>query len=69
MSDTFGTPQTAAGQAPLSMGPPRQEDWSGLPFPSPRDLPNPEIELTSPVLAEGFFTTKPPGKLTKKAGG
>ena len=69
MSDAFGTPQTAAQQAPLSMGPPRQEDWSELPFPSLRDLPNPGIELTSPVLAGGFFTTEPPGKLTKKAGG
>ena len=38
----------------------RQEYWSGLPFPSPGDLPDPEIEpasLTSPALAGGFFTT------------
>ena len=43
---------------------PRQEDWSGLPFPSPGDLPNPGIELeslVSPALAGGFFTTEPPG--------
>ena len=42
------------------MGFSRQEYWSGLPFPSPEDLPNPGIEpvsLTSPVLAGGFFTT------------
>ena len=49
-------------QAPLSMGSPRQEYWSGLPFPSPGDLPDPGIELTSPELAGGFFTTEPPWK-------
>ena len=41
------------------MGIPRQENWSGLPFPSPGDLPDPGIEvtsLTSPALADGFFT-------------
>ena len=41
---------------------PRQEYWSGLPFPPPGDLPNPGIEPRSPVLAGGFFTTEPPGK-------
>ena len=40
---------TVADQTPLSMGFFRQEHWSGLPFPSPRGLPNPGIELTSPV--------------------
>ena len=44
------------------MGFPRQEYWSGLSFLSPGDLPNPEIEPMSPVLAGGFFTTEPPGK-------
>ena len=44
------TPLTVARQAPLSMGFPRQEDWRGLPFPSPGDLPNPGIEPGSPVL-------------------
>ena len=44
------------------MGFSRQEYWSGLPFPSPEDLPNPGIELASPALAGGFFTTEPPGK-------
>ena len=40
----------------------RQEYWSGLPFPSPGDLPNPGIEPMSPALAGRFFTTEPPGK-------
>ena len=53
-------PWTVAHQAPLSMGFPRQENWSGLPFPSPEDLPNPGIEPTSPALAGGFFTTETP---------
>ena len=44
------------------MGFPRQEYWSGLPFPSPGDLPYPGIEPTSPALASRFFTTEPPGK-------
>ena len=42
----------------------RQELWSGLTFPSPGDLPNQGIKLTSPALAGGFFTTEPPGKPT-----
>ena len=46
----FGTPWTVARQAPLSMGFSRQESWSGLPFPSPGDLPNPGIEPGSPAL-------------------
>jgi len=48
------------------MGFPRQEYWSRLPFPPPRDLPDPGMEpvsLASPVLAGVFFTTEPPGKL------
>ena len=56
------TPWTSAYQAPLSMAFPRQKYWSGLPFPSPGNLPDPGIELMSPVLAGGFFTTEPPGK-------
>ena len=56
------TPWTVACQAPLSMGFSRQEYWSGLPFPSPRDHPNPGYEPMSPALAGGFFTTEPPGK-------
>ena len=45
------------------MGFPRQEYWSGLPFPSPGDLPDPGIEPMSPALAGGFFTTEPPARL------
>ena len=55
-------PMTVAYQAPPSMGFSRQEYWNGLPFPSPGDLPNPEIEPMSPALADRFFTVKPPGK-------
>ena len=44
------------------MGFPRQEYWSGVPFPPPGDLPDPETEPTSRALAGGFFTTEPPGK-------
>ena len=55
----FATLQTIARQAPLSMGFPRQEYWSGFPFPSPGDLPNPGIEptsLMSSAVAGRFFT-------------
>ena len=54
----FATLWAIACQAPLSMGFPRQEYWSGLPFPPPGDLPDPGIEpktLMSPALAGGFF--------------
>ena len=47
----FATLWTVAHQAPLFMGLPRQEYWSGLPFPSPGDLPRPGIESVSPALA------------------
>ena len=46
----FATPWTVAHQTPLSMGFSRQEYWSGLPFPSPGDLPDPEIKPVSPTL-------------------
>ena len=52
-----------AHQAPLSLGFPRQEYWSALPFPPPGDLPDPGIQSTSPVLAGGVFVTELPGKL------
>ena len=52
----FATPWTAAHQAPLSMGFPWQEYWSGLPFPSLGNLPDPGIEPTSLAVAGGFFT-------------
>ena len=61
-SDSFVTPWTVAHQAPLFMGFSRQEYWSGLPFPSPGDLPNPGIEPISPALAGSFFTIDPPRK-------
>ena len=61
----FATPWTAALQAPLSIGFPKQEYWSGLPFPIPGDLPYQGIEpefLAPPALAGGFFATVHPGK-------
>ena len=61
----FMTSWTVAHQAPLSMRFPRQENWTGLPFPPPGDLTNPGIEpksLRSPALAGRFFTTEPCGK-------
>ena len=63
--DSFATQWTVACQAPLNMEFPRQEYWSGLPFPPPGDLHNPGIEpvpLVPPALAGGFFTTEPLGK-------
>ena len=59
MSDS-ATPESIARQVPLSMGFSRQEYWSGFPFPSPEDLPNPGIKLVSPALAGRLFTTEPP---------
>ena len=56
---TESIPWTAACQAPLSMGFSRLEGWSGLPFPSPGDLPDAGIK---PVSAGGIFSTAPPGK-------
>ena len=61
----FVTPRTVAHQALLSMGFPRQEYWTGLPFPPPGIFPTLEMEpvsLACPALAGGFFTTAPPGK-------
>ena len=55
------TPGTVACQVLLSMEFSRQEFWSGLPFPSPGDLPNPGIKPTFPALASGFFTTREAG--------
>ena len=64
----FVTPRTLACQAPLSMGCPRQENWSGLPFSSPEDLPHPGIESVSPALAGTVFITELPKKLIKHLG-
>ena len=58
----FATPWTVAYQAPLSMRFSRQEYWSGLPFPSPGDLPDPGIEPGSPALESDALTSEPPGK-------
>ena len=58
----FETPWTVAYQAPPSMGFSRQEYWSGLPFPSPGDLPDPGIEPRSPALQTDTLTSEPPGK-------
>ena len=58
--ELFATPQTVACQAALSVVFSRQEYWSRLPFPSPRDPPGPGIEPalpSSPALADGFFIT------------
>jgi len=55
MSNSFATPWTIAHQAPLSMGFFRQEYWSGLPLPSPGDLPNSGIKSESPALAGRFW--------------
>ena len=52
----FATPGTVAPQAPLAMGFPKQEYWSGLPFPPPGDLPNPGMEPESPAWVGRFFT-------------
>ena len=57
----FATPWTVAHKAPLSMGFPRQEHWSGLPFPSLGDLPSSGIEPASPAWQAGS-PTEPPGK-------
>ena len=62
MSDSFVSSWTVARPAPLSMGLPRQEYRSGLPFPSPRDLPDPGIKTLSAALAGKFFITEPPRK-------
>ena len=56
------TPRTAALQAPPSQGCSRQGCWSGLPFPSPGDLPNPGIEPRSPTLQADALPSEPPGK-------
>ena len=62
MSDTFATPWTVTHQAPLSMRFPRQECWSGLPFPSPRDLPNSGIKPGSPALKAVSLPSETPEK-------
>ena len=63
----FATLWITALWAPLSMGFSRQEYWSGLPVPSPQDLPDPGIKTKSPALAGAFFATEPPGKPSGEA--
>ena len=58
----FATPWTVAHQAPQSMEFSRQEYWSGVPFPSPGDLPDPGIEPWSPTFQTDALTCEPPGK-------
>ena len=58
----FATPWTVVYQAPSSVGFSRQEYWSGLPFPSPGDLPDPGIEPRFPTLQADALTSEPPGK-------
>ena len=62
----FATPWTVAYQASLSMGSSRQGYWSGLPFPSPGDLPDPGIEPRSPALQADALPSEPPGKPLSK---
>ena len=65
VSDSVRSLWTVARQAPLPMEFSKQEFWSGMPFLSPGDLPDPGIELASPAspaLTDGFFTTEPLGK-------
>ena len=65
----FATPRIAACQAPLSVGFPRQEYWSGFPFPPPGDLPNPGIEPGSTVLEADSSPTEPAGKPKRSQAG
>ena len=61
----FAIPWIIAYQAPQSMEFSRQEYWSGLPFPSPGDLPNPGIKPGSPALQADALPSEPPGKPTQ----
>ena len=62
MSGSFATPWTVARQAPLSVEFSKQECWSGLPFPSPGDLPHPGIEPGSPALQADSLPSELLGK-------
>ena len=64
MFSSFATPWTVAPQASLSMGFSRQEYWSGLPFPSPGDLPDPGIEPESSALKADSLPSESSGKDT-----
>ena len=62
VTQTLVTQWTVASQVPSSMGFSRQEYWSGLPFPSPGDLPDPGIKPRSPTLQADALPSEPPGK-------
>ena len=62
MSDFFATPWTVARQAPLSMEFSRQEYWSGLPFTSPGDIPDPGVKPRFPAFQADSLLSDPPGK-------
>ena len=64
----FETPWTVARQAPPFMGFSRQEYWSGLPFPSPGDLPNPGIEPMSATLQADTLSSEPPEMVWENVG-
>ena len=64
----FAAPWTVTNQALRSMGFSRQEYWSGLPFPSPGNLPNPGIEPGSPALQADSLPSEPPAKLKERLG-
>ena len=69
---TLVTPRIVASQAPLSMGFSKEEYWSGLPFPPPGDLPNPETEPTppvSPALQVDSLSPEPLGRWVKDESG
>ena len=59
------TPWYTVCQVPWAMGFPRQEYWSGFPFPFPGDLPNPGIKPQSPALQADALSSEPPGKLVQ----
>ena len=61
VTSSLRPPWTVARQAPLFMGFSRQECWSGVPFPSPGDLPRPDIEPRSPALQVDLLPSEPAG--------
>ena len=63
----YVTPWTVAQQAPLTMGFSRQEWWSGLPFPSPGDLPDPGIQSKFPALQAEFLLSELLGRSVQRA--
>ena len=68
VSNSFETLRTVACQTSVSMGFPGQGYWSGLPFLPPGDLPDLEMEPSSPALAGRFFTSEPSGKSMLRLG-